>query len=240
MYPIKEDKLSLASIARHWAECATNSPPKDGIRERLLEDFWRGAFIPTFSKPFSIRSALQALRRTDNPEIVFHVSPSLPQSVEYRNNGEIEFDRRTHIYLPTEPDDWTDEIIADASQNLAKAKYKQYCADFKDGFFVQWLTRDAFLDYCDRAGYVHPAFWGTRPRQRVRTTVKAETDCRAWLVDRVERNDQPRTKKACFEEARRLFPGLSRQSFDRIWPETVPKAWKRPGRKRKHPRSQDT
>jgi hypothetical protein len=238
MYPLSETALTLTDVARLWARELPGSPPAIEIGDRLLAAFWRGD-LAVASHDDS--GAPQSDRRDQLLEIISRGGshPSLlvlrpgepvePEIVDLPDGGAI-VDLRHRIAWP--PVDGPSRSIARlaAFEALAAASLDDYSADVAPLLAGQTVTRDAFAQFCEEHGYPLPKFWFAS--SQAPSSAAAERQCRRWFERQVASGEQPSSKAAMQADAQRLFPGLSRNGFVRIWDAQAPDAWRRSGRPR--------
>ena len=90
-------------------------------------------------------------------------------------------------------------------------------------------------------GWERPAFWFAEPKPsaRVRAKTAGRTGFRRYLRELIGRG-QRLTKRQVKDPALERFPQLSTAEFKRVWAQSVPAEWKRPGRPNKQPKRIDS
>src|SRR5262249_40070927 len=123
MYPLRDESLSLAEIARHWARDLPQHPPEDEVLTTLLQAFWRGEFEPFATTPerrFTGREAMIAIGDTQpHPGIAFR-DDTAGDAYESTQTPEGEVvDLRVWINLPSEESHWDHYVLEQAYERLA-------------------------------------------------------------------------------------------------------------------------
>ncbi len=169
-----------------------------------------------------------------HPQIHTHQDETTMSSgVIELEDGSIEVDLSTHIRLPTDPNQWTEEVIGQACSQLSTCELDAYDKVFQRGFRLQEIARSQLAECCDRTGLPRPRFWfakGTDTGRKL--TAAASTICRRWFrkqIGQVKRG----SKDQYWSEAMQNFEGLSRRAFDEIWRDLAPNSWKKSGAPRK-------
>jgi len=122
---------------------------------------------------------------------------------------------------------WTNDIREAAYRTLAAMSFEDFHDLLKPGLHALSTTREALAAYCDSIGYDHPRFWFGRVRTD-KWTARRERDAEKWLTEQAK-GRKHKAKAEYFAAAAKLFNGLPRKAFNRIWNRVVPVEWKGPG-----------
>lgn len=235
MYPLKDQALSIADCANHWARCIEGSPDQDEVRLTLLQAVLH-AHLPayTFStspQRMSRGRLLDALALSSDAEdcgVVFCTPGSAPQSSWEQPDGSLIVDTRIVIEANRPLTDLPAAELDGIVSSLGRLRWEDLPIGFMAGFGTLHIRHDDFAHYCDAAGYRRPSFWFAAGEQRRRPDARAAAarDCRTWL-EAIAKGPKARSKDDYFEDAIRRFPGLNRAGFDSAWSEAVPVSWAR-------------
>jgi hypothetical protein len=152
-------------------------------------------------------------------------------------DGRVEFNSRTRIKLSADPAMWTDAEVDAACDTLTSFSYLDYSESVLPLLMWSRIHRDQFAVLCDTNDWPRPSFWfaTARPSSSVITKVTDRTQCRSWLRVQARRSARPR-KAELLAEALRRFPSLSQRTFQQLWRELAPEAWRKAGRPPIRPR----
>lgn len=236
MYPLPDPTLTLSDIAQYWARELPGPPPAEEIRDRLVAALWRGELVVEIGAAekglhTDRRDLLLSVvsRHDDHPGLLF-LRPDTeadPAIVELPDGGAL-VDLRHRISWPVAYEAPHSMARLAAFEALASASLDDYASDVAPILSGQTVTRDAFAQFCEEHGYPLPKFWFAK--SQAPSSAGAERRCRRWFEGQVAKGSQPRSKADMQAEAQRLFRGLSRNGFVRIWDALAPVAWRRSGR----------
>ena len=245
MYPLIEQTLSLHDIAEHWSRCMPQRVDKQELINVLCHALWRGKLEvgnASTGEPLR-RAALAIMRAEPSPSprsrgIVFYQREDElpPDFVEHGDRFEL-VDYRHRIRLSADAVNWTEAEVDEACEALARLNYEDLPDIIQGPLLATPVHRDVFAAFCDQMGWERPAFWFAEPKPsaRVRAKTAGRTGFRRLLRELVGRG-QRLTKKQVRNMALERFQQLSVAEFNRVWAQTVPAEWKRPGRPNKQPK----
>ena len=192
-------RLGLRRIAREWSR-EPGTLSNTEILTRLLNAFWRREFIG---------------HDAHDPQITLTV---------LRQMGAIPYQYRDEENPPTDDFEFLANLPPDGYDETAPECYDKVAWSILDGIE---LPAEVLAEWCDAHDISKPNFWfGLERRQQA--TIKAKMEFRKWLREEVQKGKSG-VKNDYWTQAKTLFPKLSRNSFDRIWAETVPADWKKGG-----------
>jgi hypothetical protein len=233
MLPIAQPVLSLEEIAERWSREMRGIYTSDEIFGRFLAEFWRGRLHVTGANGVNKVDRLAFLkivnRRRAHPGFtLIESAEERPPASETLPDGSVRVDMTSYITVPSDAASWTDELLEAAYAHLATMSFENFSDLIKPGFAAFCTTREALGTYCEAMGYDPPLFWGFGKDRSRRWNTRRENEARAWLKQIVAGRKQ-KPKSGYFEDARKEFPGIPRDAFDRIWTEVAPPAWKTSG-----------
>jgi hypothetical protein len=232
MIPIADRVLSLAWIAQYSSRELHQLRTSDEIFDELISAFWQGRLDvtgPSGSNKVDRLAILKIVNRQRQ-----HPGFTLVESTEEQTpvaepmpNGSIRVDLTYYVFLPSDEAAWTEEVIEAAFARLATRSFDDFDALIRPGLNALSSTREMLRTYCAAMGYDLPHFWfGTE--RRGQWNIRREKDARAWFK-RIAVGPKKQPKPQYFTDARKEFPGISRDAFDRIWEELAPPIWKQSG-----------
>ena len=192
-------RLDMRRIAKEWSR-EPGTLSNTKILTRLLSAFWRREFIG---------------HDAPDPQITLTV---------LRQMGAIPYQYRDEENLPTDDFEFLASLPPDGYDETAPECYDKVAWSILDG--VE-LPAEVLAEWCDAHDISKPNFW-FGPARRQQATIKAKMDFRKWLREEVQKGKSS-VKNEYWTQAKTLFPKLSRNSFDRIWAQTVPADWKKGG-----------
>ena len=232
MPPLRDDILTLRYIAELWSRELSGIRTADEIEAELLAGFWRGEFAvrhKTGTKRQIYRSAMLRgvnLKR-EHPGFSFVDSADLipSQLVEHADGGAT-VDLRQYIVLPSDPNQWTDDLREAGYEALAETALEDYDPLILPVMATFSITKEVFANFCDESGRERPRFWFVKGRND-KWTARSERNVEKWFKG-ITRGAKRKPKSVYRAEAAKLFnvPG---KAFDRIWKRLAPEAWERSG-----------
>jgi hypothetical protein len=134
---------------------------------------------------------------------------------------------RRYIILPSDSSTWNDDLLDGVYTELASIALDDYHELIRPIVFSLTVTKNDFGSYCDRAKWPRPPFW-FRHEQRSERAKRQEQEVADWLRS-LSMGQKMGSKKAYFAEARKQFPGVPYNAFERAWDKSVPLKWKQVG-----------
>jgi hypothetical protein len=241
MYPLSSEELAVGELVEHWRRSIREHPPKEELYTVLLQAYWKGDLQirpPSTPKTIERVRILRILHsyahnhsQSEEIEIAFyeHENELPPQSVELPDGSE-EWDPRTRIRLPHDPELWTASMQTRAFEQLERLEYEKFPFKPMTAFRASSVNRDEFGHLCDLRGWHRPSFWfsGLRSAETRRSLASARSRTRKWLRDQI-RSAKRKSKEGYWTEAQGNVAGLSRRAFEEIWAEVVPPSWRQAG-----------
>jgi hypothetical protein len=173
MYPLRDNSLPLAEVAKHWARDFPQRPPREEIEDQLLPSAWKGRLVVLGGNdmPLTLEALLRIVSIVESHPgilIVRHPDALRPDETKLPD-GSVLVDAATRVYLPVDDALWTADIVAAACADLAQCKISDYDASVVRPIFEELeIRRDDFAAFCDALGYERPPFWFGTPRSTPR------------------------------------------------------------------------
>jgi len=232
MLPIRASVLRLDRTAEYWSRELIRVRTTAEIEGELRSAFWRDELELVYeisAKAIDREAVLRGINmRRDHPGFTLvDGGEMIPAPAVEDASGGVTIDLRRYIVLPSDPAQWTDEILCSAYDAMAEVELADFDELIKPAIRMFSVTRDALAGYCDRIGCDRPRFWFGAERGR-KWIARLQRDAETWLKQ-IASGPKRKPKSAYFADALERFPGLPRKAFDRIWNRVVPLNWKRSG-----------
>lgn len=241
MYPLRDERLKLKDLVIHWSRDLPQHPSTDELLTDLVQAFWREeltlqSFVPgnEVFLPVRMLEVIDAHERQMGPDadiLVGATEDDLPPEITEEDDGAVIVDHRPKILLPAQKP-WPEAVIDQAVQVMSNVEWDSYPDDLKPQIMSFLASKEDFARYCDCLGYERPAFWFNRSASPAQVSSnRARTEARKWFLGMANEPKQG-TKSWYLKKAKKKFPGLSSRSFDEIWRECAPDAWRNAGKPR--------
>jgi hypothetical protein len=176
----------------------------------------------------NVLRAINSMRMLEHPGFVLlDCAEMIPPKLVTHSDGSATVDLQCYIILPSNCNDWTDEIIRAAYDEFAKLSRDDFHDLTKPVVHGLYITKEALAAYCDEIGCNPPGFWFSAERGK-KWTARRQRQAEAWLKA-IASGPKRKPKSAYFTDAVKEFQGLPRKAFNRIWDRVVPLSWKRSG-----------
>jgi hypothetical protein len=231
MLPLAVPVLPLWQIAEYWSREIGNVRPCDEIFDELLSSFWsetlhvKGAADETKIDRLVILKLVN--RRREHLGFVLIDGLENCPTFEKLPSGEVIIDTRRHVVLPSDTTTWTDEVIEAAYVKMSKTSFDDFDELIQPVFCTFCTTKEKLHSYCQARGYPLPRFWFAPEHDRTWNT-RREHEARTWFKQ-IIRGPKEKTRRFYWADAKKKFPDMPEDAFDRIWEELAPAEWKKPG-----------